>query len=384
MRRPPGPGVLAVIRVPNPGSLRARSRAPGRGRVGDDRLGALPAEGRERGTDLGHHAAGDDARRDQLLRLARRERVEPPAGGVAHAVDVGEEHQLAGPETGGDAGRRVVGVDVADDPVGVARERRDDRDLAADEDRVEEIATEPDDAGDEAEVRDPLGDEEAAIDPGQPDRVDAEVAQAGHQLAVDDAPQDGRRDLERLGVGDPEAALEPARDAEPLEPLGDPLAAAVDEHDRPAARDGGDLVQHLSLLGDRRATQLDDEDLAHVVYSEFSMTYVSVRSQPNASPVPLPSPRSRAMTTSGASIAARAAARSNATGPPCEPSKTRWPAIPIRSRPGSTVAGSPRPGARLVRLEPGGLEHGRRGQPGVARRARRSDPSSGRGRAPRP
>ena len=38
------------------------------------------------------------------------------------------------------------------------------------------------------------------------------------------------------------------------------------------ARHGGDLVEHLRLVGDRRAAQLDDEDLAHVVYSEFSMT----------------------------------------------------------------------------------------------------------------
>ena len=34
-----------------------------RGRVGDDRLGALPAERGQRRPDLGHHAAGDDARR---------------------------------------------------------------------------------------------------------------------------------------------------------------------------------------------------------------------------------------------------------------------------------------------------------------------------------
>ena len=50
------------------------------------------------------------------------------------------------------------------------------------------------------------------------------------------------------------------------------------------ARDRGHLGQDLGLLGDGRATQLDDEDLAHVVYSLFSITYVSVRSQPKASP----------------------------------------------------------------------------------------------------
>ena len=51
--------------------------------------------------------------------------------------------------------------------------------------------------------------EQAAVDAGQPDGIDAEVAQAGHELAVDDAAQDRRGDLERLGVGDAQAALEP-------------------------------------------------------------------------------------------------------------------------------------------------------------------------------
>ena len=42
-----------------------------------------------------------------------------------------------------------------------------------------------------------LGDEQAAVDAGQADRVDAEVAQPGDELAVDDAAQDRGRDLER-------------------------------------------------------------------------------------------------------------------------------------------------------------------------------------------
>ena len=55
------------------------------------------------------------------------QRVELVAVGVADAVDVGQQDQLARAETGRDARRRVVGVDVADDAVLVARERRDDR-----------------------------------------------------------------------------------------------------------------------------------------------------------------------------------------------------------------------------------------------------------------
>ena len=212
------------------------------------------------------------------------ERVEPPAVGVADAVDVGQQHELAGAEPGRDPGRDVVGVDVADDAVLVAGQRRDDRHLAADEDRVEQVAAQPDDRGDEPEVGDPLGDEQAAVDARQPDGIDAEVAQPGHELAVDHAPEDRGGHLERLGVGHPQAALELARDAEALEPFGDPLAAAMHEDHGTVTRDRGHFRQDLALFGDGRAAQLDDQDLAHVVYSLFSITYVSVRSQPKASP----------------------------------------------------------------------------------------------------
>ena len=111
--------------------------------------------------------------------------------------------------------------------------------------------------------------------PSTPDRPTASqpsVAQRGDELGVDDPAQDGGRHLERGGVGDPQPALEPGRDAEPLQPLGHPLAAAMDEHDRPLARDGGYLLQDLLLIGERRPAELDDDDLAHEVYSEFSRT----------------------------------------------------------------------------------------------------------------
>ena len=53
-------------------------------------------------------------------------------------------------------GRGVVGVDVADDALLVAGERRHDRHLAADEQRVQEVAADAGHRGHEAEVRDPL------------------------------------------------------------------------------------------------------------------------------------------------------------------------------------------------------------------------------------
>ena len=92
---------------------------------------------------------------DELLGLADRERVEPPAVRVADAIHVGEQHELARAEAGGDPGRDVVGVDVADDAVLVPRERRDDRHLATDEHGIEEVAAQPDDVGDEAHAPGP-------------------------------------------------------------------------------------------------------------------------------------------------------------------------------------------------------------------------------------
>ena len=74
---------------------------------------------------------------------------------------------------------------------------------------------------DEAEVGDALADEEATVHARQPDRVDAQVAQGRHQLAVDDAAQDGGGDLQSRRIGHAQAALESTRDAEPFQPIGD-------------------------------------------------------------------------------------------------------------------------------------------------------------------
>ena len=95
-------------------------------------------------------------------------------------------------------------------PVLVARKRRDDRHLAADEDRVEEVAPEPDDVGDEAQ---PGTRSAMSSPPSTPDSPTASTPRsrsAGDQLAVDDAAQHGRGDFQRGLVGDAQAALEVA------------------------------------------------------------------------------------------------------------------------------------------------------------------------------
>jgi hypothetical protein len=242
------------------------------GAVGDDRLGALPREGREGRLHLGHHAAPDGPVGDERLGPLGGDGVEPRTGRVADAVDVGQQHELARPEPRREPGRRVVGVDVADDALLVPRQRGHDRDLARHHQRVEEVAPDAGHRGHEAHVRQAPADQQAAVDARQADRVAAHVAQRRDELAVDHPAQDRGRHLERGRVRDPQAVLEPGLDPEALEPLGHPLAAPVDEDDRAAARDLGHLDQHLLLLGERRATELDDDDLAHVVYSEFSRT----------------------------------------------------------------------------------------------------------------
>ena len=137
---------------------------------------------------------------------------------------------------------------------------------------IEEVAPEADDVGHEPETGDALGDHEAAVHAGETHCVDATIAQVRHELGVDNSPQNGRGDFQGGLVGDAQTALEPAGDAEPLQPLGDALAAAVDEDDGALASDGRDLVEDVRLVGERRPAELEDEHFAHVVYSAFSMT----------------------------------------------------------------------------------------------------------------
>ena len=267
------PVATAVMRVPKVGSVSARSSASGA--EASAMIASAPSQpsAPSAARTLGTMPPAMTPELDEVFGLRDGQRVEPAAVGVADAVDVGQQHELARTEPGRDAGGDVVGVDVADDAVRVAGQRRHDRHLAADEDRVEQVAPQADDARHEAELRDALGDEQAAIDAGQADRIDAEVAQAGDELAVDDAAQDRGGHLERGGIGDAQTALERRRDAEALEPLGDALAAAMDEDHGTSSRDRGHFRQHLRS-GPRSSCppSLTTRTLAHVVYSQFSIT----------------------------------------------------------------------------------------------------------------
>ena len=256
-------------RVPNVGSSSARASASGADAVGDDRLGVVPGERRERRPDLGHHAARDRAVGDERLGLVDGERVELACRRVADAVDVGHQDELARAEPGREARRGVVRVDVADDAVLVPRERRDDRHLAA-----RPAARRGGRAGRPTtrrhEARGPGRARPISRPPSTPDSPTASQP-TSRSAATSSLLTTPRRTAAATSSAAASVTRSPPskrrRDAQPLEPLGHPLAAAVDEHDRPLARDRGDLGQDLALVGERRAAELDDDDLAHVVYS---------------------------------------------------------------------------------------------------------------------
>ena len=93
----------AVMRVPKRGSSSARSRASGA-----DESAMIASAPSQPSADsaariLGTMPPAMTPRLDEVLGLGHGQRVELAAVGVAHAVDVGQQHQLAGAETGRDA-----------------------------------------------------------------------------------------------------------------------------------------------------------------------------------------------------------------------------------------------------------------------------------------
>ena len=101
---------------------------------------------------------------------------------------------------------------------------------------------------------------------GDADRVRAVRVDQVHQFAADLAEQHHARHVEHFRCGDPEAALEIAFDAEPVEHRADLRAAAVhdDGMDTAVAQEhhvGGERDLEY-VVGHRVAAVLDDDDLA--------------------------------------------------------------------------------------------------------------------------
>ncbi len=130
------------------------------------------------------------------------------------------------------------------------------------EERLEERRVRDRLRDDAPEALGPRPADRAAVDAAHADGIGAQATQRRGQLGVDDAADDGQEDLQRGLVGDATAGLEAAGDAEPLEPVGEALAATVDDDDGPPAALGDDLAQDVLLLGDGRAAELDDDRAA--------------------------------------------------------------------------------------------------------------------------
>ena len=136
-----------------------------------------------------------------------------------------------GAERRRDLAGRLVGVDVVGLALAVGGRGGDHRDVVGG-DVVEHVDVDPLDRADEADL---LGVghrrhlEQRAVLPGEADRRLAVAVEALHDVGVELAEQDHARDLDRLGVGDAQALVEPDLEPEPLHVLGDLRAAAVDD-----------------------------------------------------------------------------------------------------------------------------------------------------------
>ena len=146
------------------------------------------------------------------------------------AVDVGEVHQLGGPDRLGDGAGGGVGVDVVGLPGGVAADGGHHRDEVLGQQPVEQVGVDRGDVADEAELRGRgPGADEAGVLAGDADRQRPVDVDGRDDVPVDLADQHHAGDVEGLGVGDPQAVDELGHLAEPGHQLADLRAAAVDD-----------------------------------------------------------------------------------------------------------------------------------------------------------
>ncbi len=203
-------------------------RAPA---VRDDDL--LPAR-RQDGEGAAHlrdHAARDRAVGDQRLDGRAVEPGDLPALRVLHPVGVAEQHQPTA-QGGRQTRRDLVGVDVADLPVLVERERRDDGTNPPRSSSSMSFRCAPTTRPTRPSAGMRSATDQAAVDAADADRRRAEPLQRGDQLGVDEAAQHRDRDRQGLVVGHAAPVLEPALDAQPVQPAVRPLPAAVDDDQR--------------------------------------------------------------------------------------------------------------------------------------------------------
>lgn len=236
------------------------------------------AHGVQTALHLGDHAAGEVGQ--QLLQLGGGEpadhfvAVRPV---LVEALDIGEDHQRLGPERGGERGRGGVGVDVVDMVVvGGARDGGDDRDTAILQERLDGTRVDLGDLTDPADVHQLAvdlrlvlgGGDGVGVLAGHADGERSVLVEQPDELTLDLSGQHHPYDVHGLGGGDPEARLELADQAVPVE-LGADLRAAAVDHDRLEARlpQEDDILREgrLQVLVDHGvAAELDDDGLSVV------------------------------------------------------------------------------------------------------------------------
>src|SRR5919204_2063043 len=345
--------------------------------VDDVRVGHAAVDRVQARLQLGPHAAGDRAERGlDLVRGGLADHGRRVIGVAQPADDVGEEHDLVGPEGAGHGAGGLVGVDVVGVAFAVGADRRHDRDVVLG-DVVEHIDVDAIDLAHEADVLAlgaglAAGAEELPVVAAQADRRLAVAVEAQDDVLVDLADEDHLRHLDGLGVGDPKSADELHRQPEALHVGGDLGPAAVhDDRVEPDVLEqhdvAGELLAQRRVLhrgaavldDDRLAVELPDvrerleqcPDVAHqVVYSALIVTYSWLRSEKKTS-VSAPSPgRSTTYSTSSPATFSASSAWSKSTAAPR--AQTRTPSI-VTSTASGAVSGRAMPTDCTIRPQLG-------------------------------
>ncbi len=197
-------------------------------------MGHTVADRAGAGGDLGDHPAGQGAIGHHLVELVGggRGHQAPGIGQVAEDADhVGHVHQLLGADGLGHRAGRRVGVDVVGLPLEVGADCGDDGDQLFDEQLLEDAGVDGLDVAHVAQVGVAGGGgDQAGVLARQADGQRPVDVDGADDVAVDLAHEHHAGDLERLGIGDPQALAELRLHAEPLHQQPDLRPAAVHDH----------------------------------------------------------------------------------------------------------------------------------------------------------
>ena len=189
---------------------------------------------------LGIIPPGEGAVGDERAQLGRRG-ARDQALGIAHVAQqtghVGQVDDLLGAQAGRHGSGHGVGVDVVRLAVQVGPDGRQDRDDVLGQQPVEDGRVDRGHVTDEAQLGAAgVGGDQAGVLAGQTDGQRAVHVDGRHDVAVHLAHQDHAGDVERLGIGHPQAVAELGFLAQPGHEIADLGTAAVHHHHPDAHR----------------------------------------------------------------------------------------------------------------------------------------------------